>query len=31
LQFPSSAKTSSGKENIINYIEELVKQYEQAY
>ena len=31
LQFPSSAKTSSGKENIINYIEQLVKQYEQAY
>lgn len=30
-QFASSAKTSSGKEIILTYIEELVKQYEQAY
>jgi GTP-binding protein len=31
MQFPSSAKTSSGRDNIIKYIEQLVKQYEQAY
>lgn len=31
LQFASSSKTSAGREVILNYIEQLVKQYEQAY
>ena len=30
-QFPSSSKTSFGRESILNYIEQLVIKYEQAY
>jgi GTP-binding protein len=31
LQFASSSKTAFGREEILNYIEQLVNQYEQAY